>query len=93
MRWLVAPVADEVSLDGDDIIVRNKGQEDRFPLSNVIKAESFPIWPEQIVLMLKAPCLFGREVIFLPPGRFWRLTSHPLAKELIVRSRRQVQSR
>lgn len=86
MRWLVFPLLDEVWLEGDQIVVRNRGEEDRFPIANIInvQAELF-VNPERIVLMLKEPCKFGREIVFSPPFRWWHLRRHPLADELMRR--------
>jgi hypothetical protein len=86
MRWLVFSLLDEVWIDGDQIVVRNGGREDRFPLSNILNVDaSLFTNPERIVLTLRQPCAFGDEVAFLPTPRFWPFGRHPLAKELIRR--------
>jgi hypothetical protein len=86
LRWLVFPLADEVFLSDDQIIVRNGGEEDSFPITNIINVEaSLMVNPERITLTLREPCRFGREVIFSPPVRWWPFTRHPLAEELIRR--------
>jgi hypothetical protein len=95
MRWLIFSLTEDVFLDGDDVVLRDNGKEDRFPFNNVIDVEA-PICsrPERITLTVREPCLFGRKIIFLPPRRWWwsRLTPHPIAEELRDRMRRQAQS-
>jgi hypothetical protein len=86
MRYLVFPLADQVWIDKDDIVVQKNGAEDRFPISNVISVEySRFTHPDRITLSLKEPCLFGREVIFSPQGS-WSFGGHPIANEIIRRA-------
>jgi hypothetical protein len=88
LRLLVWPLVDEVYLDSDDVVVRNKGEEDRFPFSNVINVQGSEYTnPERITLNLKQPCLFGDEIKFMPPPRWLAYGKHPLANELIRRIR------
>lgn len=86
MKQLVFDLLDEVLDDGDALIVRNQGKEDRIALSNVINVShsSFSN-PPRITLTLREPCVFGREVTFSPPARFLPFSKHPLAHELIER--------
>lgn len=88
MRWLVFPLADEVYLSDDLVIVRSGAEEDSFPITNIINVESSRMMhPERITLTLREPCRFGREVVFSPPTRWGlALTRHPLADELIRRA-------
>lgn len=83
-HWLIFCLVDEVTLAGKDLIVRNRGDEERIPLANVtdVKASLF-INPERIVLTLRDPCRFGDRIAFLPPAR-WKLgiSEHPLGDEL-----------
>jgi hypothetical protein len=88
LRTLVWPLVDEVYLDGNDVIVRNAGEEDRFPFSNVINVQASEMTnPERITLNLKQPCQFGDEIKFMPPSRWFKFGRHPLAVELIDRIR------
>lgn len=88
MRWLVFPLVDQVWIDENDVMVRNRGTEDRFPLSNVVRIRSYALQnPEWIVLVLKEPSTFGSEIAFAPPDR-WRFMSpapHPVALMLMAR--------
>ncbi len=88
MRWLIFPLVDAVWIDETDLVVRNGGAEDRFPLTNVIDVENPRFMnPERVILMLNEPCRFGREIVFLPPTRSaWRFSRHPIAEELIRRA-------
>jgi hypothetical protein len=84
MRWLLFPLVDEVWIDGDDILVRNSGQEERFVVTNIVNVEDSQFTnPERITLTLKEPCALGRVIVFLPPWRLLHFTRHPIAEELI----------
>lgn len=84
MRWLIFPLVDEVWIEDNEIIVRNRGQEERFPITNIMNVEaSLFTNPEQVVLTLKEPCGFGRKIVFSPPMRWLHIGRHPIAKELI----------
>jgi hypothetical protein len=84
MRELVFSLMDEVWIDGDDIVVRNRGEEDRFPISNIVNVDcSVMTNPERIVLTLRTPSEFGQEIVFSPLSRWWPFSRHPLATELI----------
>ncbi|HET6324408.1 MAG TPA: hypothetical protein VFG04_06885 [Planctomycetaceae bacterium] len=88
MWWLVFPLVDEVWIDGDGLIVRNRGEEDRFPIAHIIDVDgSFMTSPESIGLWLKPKCRFGRTIRFEAPFRFFMFGTHPQAQELIDRSR------
>jgi|SRR5579862_1536112 len=93
-KVLVFPLADEAYIDGDDIVIRNRGDEDRFPISNIINVDaSMMINPERITLTLREPCKFGDEIVFSPPARIGMFLRHPLAKELIRMADQQRLSR
>jgi len=40
MRWLVFPLADEVFLDEDEVIVRKNGKETRFSVRQIINVDA-----------------------------------------------------
>ncbi len=85
--WLVFPLVDEVWIDGDDLIVRNRGEEDRFPIAHIIDVDgSFLTNPESIGLWLKPKCRFGKTIRFEAPFRVFMFGTHPQAQELIDRS-------
>ena len=77
-------LADEVCLDGDSVVVRKGKIVDRFSLENIANVESrFSLHHDSILLSLRSPSLFGKEVEFIPPVVV-RLpfTLHPLGDEL-----------
>jgi hypothetical protein len=87
MRWLVFPLADEVFLDGDDLLVRKNDTEARIPVCQILNVDSsVMVNPERITLTLREPCAFGREIIFSPTYRFHFFSRHPIAEELIARA-------
>jgi hypothetical protein len=87
MRWLVFPLMDEVWIDGDDLIVRNWGEEERFPITNIIDVEgSYMVNPEHIGIILEPPSRFGKWIRFAAPIRLFRFSTHPIARELAERS-------
>lgn len=87
MRWLIFPLADEVFLDNDDVIVRKDGKEARFPVRQIINVDSsVMVNPERITLTLREPCELGREIVFSPCFRFHLFSRHPIAEELIAKA-------
>lgn len=88
-RALLWPLADEVWWDGDELVVRNGGDEEWIAIDNVVNIDSTPfVNPEQVRLTLREPCRFGREIVFMPPMRFWPFGRHPLVRELMQRVHR-----
>jgi hypothetical protein len=86
MKKLVFDLVDEVWDDGSALIVRNKGQDDRIALSNIINVSYSPlINPPLVTLMLRQPSVFGTEVTFSAPLRFMPFTKSPLLEDLIRR--------
>jgi hypothetical protein len=87
MKMLIFDLMDEVYLDGDDLVVRNRGDEARIPLAHVINVNATIMTnPERITLMLSEPSKFGDEITFSPTHRWFPFSRHPLAKELISRA-------
>jgi len=87
MRLLVFPLADEVWLDDEDVIVRKSGKVVRFPVHQIINVESSVLVnPARITLTLRERCELGREISFCPPQRLRIFSRHPIAEELIARA-------
>lgn len=87
MRWLVFPLADQVFLDGDEVIVRKSGKEAHFPVGQIVNVDTSSLAnPERITLTLRESCEFGREIAFIPAYHFHLFSLHPIAEELIARS-------
>jgi hypothetical protein len=88
-RILLCPLADEVWWDGDELVVRKGGEEEWIAIDNVVNVEGTPfVNPEQIRLTLREPSRFGREIVFMPPIRFWPVGRHALVRELMQRVHR-----
>ncbi len=86
MRILIFPLADEVWIDDENLLVRKGGEEDSFPISTIINVESSKMQnPEHITLTLRQQTKFGTEVVFSPPTRWWPFGRHPVAQELLSR--------
>lgn len=85
MRELVFDLVDEAYLSNDELVVCNRGVEDRFPLANVRNVDAgMKSSPERITLLLSEECAFGKEVTFSKPVRWFSRGRHPLAEELDV---------
>lgn len=85
-RHLIFDLVDEVWDEGDALMVRNAGQEERIRLDNIINVGfSMMTNPERVTLTLRAPGILGKEVTFNPPRRFLKLTRSPIVGELIER--------
>lgn len=88
MKRTVFNLVDEVWDGGDFLLVRNKGQEDRIPLENIMNV-SYTMFGNnrRATLKLRTGCRFGSEVAFMPVAPAWRLTffKNPILEELIDR--------
>lgn len=85
-RRLIFDLVDEVWDDGDALIVRNAGKEERIQLDNIINVGfSTMTNPERVTLTLREPGILGKEVTFSPPRRFLRWARSPIVGELIER--------
>lgn len=88
IRQLVMDLADEVLDGGDFLLVRNRGQEERIPLANIMNVSlSANINPPRITLRLVKPGKFGDEVAFSPPRSvsFKPFARNPIAEDLMLR--------
>jgi hypothetical protein len=87
MKKLVWDLADEVTDEGDHLLVRFGDRQERIALSNIINVGyTVLVNPPRVTLTLRVPCRFGREVSFCPPRRRYALFSkNPIITELIER--------
>ena len=86
-RRLIFDLVDEVWDQGDALIVRNAGKEERIRVDNIINVGfSTMTNPERVTLTLREPGTLGKEVTFSPPRRFLRFTRSPIVDELIERA-------
>jgi uncharacterized membrane protein len=86
VRKLVLDLADEVWEDGDTLVVRNKGEEDRIRLSDIMNVSYSPVGnPPRVTLSLRTPSRFGDRLSFAAPVTIIPFTESPLIAQLIGR--------
>jgi hypothetical protein len=86
MKKLIFDLVDEVWDDGSSLIIRNRGEEDRVALSNIMNVSYSPlINPPRVTLTLRQPSNFGNEISFSAPVRFIPFAKSPLIEDLIRR--------
>ena len=86
MKKLVFDLADEVSDDGDSLVVRFGIEEERIPLSQIMNVSySYMSNPARVTLTLRTPGRFGKEITFSPPQRFVPFAKSPIIADLIER--------
>jgi hypothetical protein len=83
-------LVDEVLDDGDSLLVRFRGEEERIPFSNIDDVTQWNARPPRITLRLATPCKFGERVSFMPKSRFtlnpfWM---NPIVKDLLRRAQK-----
>jgi hypothetical protein len=89
-RNLVADMVDEVWLEGDAIIVKNRDELEKIPLCDVTDVDvSTMMNPRRITLTLRNDTRFGRRIVFMPAVESVSFTysfkPDPIATELIGR--------
>ncbi len=90
MRKLVFDLVDEVWLDGDHLIIKNRGESSRLPLREVINVNATSMTnPRRVTLMLRAASSrLGKEISFMPNsprGFLSAFKTDPVAADLIDR--------
>jgi hypothetical protein len=85
-KKLIFDLVDEVWDAGDALIVRNKGQEERIALSDIMNVSYSPfVNPPRVTLSLRRPSVFGDQISFCAPVRFVPFSTSPIIDELIKR--------
>jgi hypothetical protein len=85
-RTLLADLVDEVIDEGQTLLVRNRGREDRIALADVVNVNHSQLSnPERITLQLRYESAFGHKITFTPRTRIWRFSTNPIAADLIER--------
>jgi hypothetical protein len=70
MQKLVFDLIDEVWDDGDALVVKNDGQDQRVALSDIKNVNYSPlINPPRVTLSLRRPTVFGEQIAFCAPIR------------------------
>ncbi|HKA43536.1 MAG TPA: hypothetical protein VKF40_16270 [Burkholderiales bacterium] len=88
MRKLVWDLADEVYDGGEFLLVKNRGDEEKVWLSNIMNVNaSTAVNPPRITLRLVKPGRFGGEIAFSPIRKFTLdpFARSEVAEDLIVR--------
>jgi hypothetical protein len=88
-RKLLHDLLDEVWLDGDWLVVKNRGEQIRVALRDVMNVNATTMTnPRRITLMLRTDSRFGRNLTFTPAsprGFLSGFKPDPIATELITR--------
>ena len=85
-KKLIFDLVDEVWDAGDALIVRNKGQEERIALSDIMNVSYSPfVNPPRVTLSLTRPTMFGDKISFCAPVRFVPFSTSPVIDDLIKR--------
>lgn len=88
-RRLVFDLVDAVWLDGDFLVVKNRGEQRRVALADVMNVNCTSLSnPRRITLMLRTDSRLGRSVSFIPASPRSFLSAFkpdPIANELIER--------
>lgn len=88
MKKMVWDLVDEVYDCGEFLLIKNRGEEDRILLSNIMNVNTSTMMnPPRITLRLVNPGKFGSEIVFSPtaPFTFNPFAKNPVAEGLIVR--------
>jgi len=85
-KKLIFDLVDEVWEDGETLVGRNSGQEQRIALADIKNVNYSPlISPPRVTLSLRRPTVFGDEVTFCAPVRMVPLAPSPVINDLIER--------
>lgn len=88
-KKLIFDLVDEVWLDSDQLLVKNRGLQARVALADVINVNAtIMVNPRRITLLLRADSRFGRNITFMPAsprGFTAAFKPDPIATELIGR--------
>jgi hypothetical protein len=86
MKKLVFDLVDEVWDDGDCLVIKNRGEEQRVAFSDIKNVSYSPfINPPRVTLSLRHPTVLGDEIAFNAPMRIVPFSTSPLIKDLIDR--------
>jgi hypothetical protein len=86
MQKLVFDLVDEVWDDGDALVVKNRGQEQRIALADIKNVNYSPfVSPPRVTLSLRRPTVFGEQITFCAPLRLAPFSQSPVIADLIER--------
>lgn len=82
VKKLIWDLVDEVYVDQDSLLIKNRGEEERIALSNVMNVSATVLVnPPRVTLRLVKPSKFGDEITFTPVREF---TLNPFAKNPVT---------
>ncbi len=85
-RKLVLDLVDAVWDDGDALVIKNRHQEVRIPLSEIMSVGYAGFQnPSRVTLYLRHPSRFGDEIAFATPARVFSFRLPPKIRGLMVR--------
>lgn len=86
MRKLFFDLVDQVWDDGDSLLVRNRGEEQRVALADIKNVNYTPFMnPPRVVLSLRRTTTFGDQIAFCAPVRLVPFSPNPVITDLINR--------
>jgi hypothetical protein len=86
MKKLVFDLVDEVWDDGDSLVVKNRGEEQRIALGDIKNLSYSPFMnPPRVTLSLRRPTVFGEQITFSAPVRLVPFSTSPVINDLIDR--------
>lgn len=86
MKKLVFDLVDEVWDDGDSLLIKNGGQEQRIALTDIKNVNYAPYMnPPRVTLSVRRPTVFGDKISFSAPIRFMPFSTSPVIDDLINR--------
>lgn len=86
MKKLVFDLVDEVWEDGDTLVVKNRGQEQRVALADIKNVSYSPfVNPPRVTLSMRRPTIFGDKITFGAPVRLVPFSTSPIINGLIDR--------
>ena len=86
LKKTIFVLVDEVWDDGDALVIKNRGQDERIALNEIknVNYGSFSS-PQRVALSLRRPTIFGEQIIFSAPVHLWPFSPNPIVKDLIDR--------
>jgi hypothetical protein len=94
MKKLVFDLVDEVWDDGETLLIRNRGQEQRVEFRDIKNVSySTVINPPRVTLSVRQPTAFGEQIAFVAPVRLVPFSTSPIINDLIERVDRARQGR
>jgi hypothetical protein len=86
MKRLIFVLVDEVWEDGNSLLIKNRGEEERVALSDIKNVSYSPFMnPPRVTLSLRRSTAFGDEITFTAPVGFVSLAQSPVIQDLIDR--------